>query len=159
MVVVGYRGDEVESLVRGKCSKVVWNYDYEKSDMFKSIKIGLESLRGVQGVFIVPGDMPLISKETFENLIKAMEVTNGKVIIPIIDNRPKHPPLIHINCIKEILEYKGNNGLRGALSELNDYTHYVQVNDVGCTMDADTSEEYERIKLYYEEFILEEKRR
>lgn len=154
VVVVGYRGDEVAIVIYDRGVNIVWNYDYEKSDMFHTVKLGIKNLRQCDCFFVVPGDMPLISGNTFKLIKKAMQMTQAKIVIPTLDNRPKHPPLIHINCIEGILKYEGNNGLRGALTQFRENTHYVPVWDIGCGIDVDTQKDYvEIIKIINEKEV------
>lgn len=150
VLVLGHFGQRIEKLFEGNescCISFVYNENYRFSDMMESIQIGLKQidLTKYDGVFILPGDIPKIDVSTYRSLNKKMEETGCLVALPLIEGKPKHPPLIHVSCIPRLLSFNRAGGLRVALKDFEANTTYCSVDDFGCTMDVDTPEQYEAL--------------
>ncbi|MBP2650901.1 MAG: hypothetical protein H6Q74_1726 [Firmicutes bacterium] len=151
IVVVGYRGAEIEAILADKeNTKVVYNPNYRNGDMLESFQVGLGQIQQCDAAYFLPGDMPAISPETFQTVRETLEKTGAKVVFPTFNGEKKHPPLIRCNCFSAICNFRGKGGLRLVLQQFDEYTVYAPVNDLGCTVDADTPEEY-NILLRYQE--------
>ncbi|MHC1746865.1 MAG: NTP transferase domain-containing protein [Cellulosilyticaceae bacterium] len=152
IVVLGYRGKEVEALFRNKyyASKIVFvhNLKYAQTDMLTSVKIGILALNPCDAFYLLPGDMPAIGTQTFLAVREAMRATNCMVCFPTIDGYRKHPPLIAWRCKEHILKFNQTGGLREVWKQFENQIVTVQVEDFGCTIDADTQEDYERLRHY-----------
>jgi len=124
-----------------------------------SIKLGIEcviriqetkenEVMSIEGLFILPGDMPAISPDTLVKILNEMERSKAKIIFPTVQGRKKHPPLIRVELLQEIYLYHGDMGLRGALEQYKMDTEYLEVDDYGCTIDTDTAKDYKRLLEY-----------
>ena len=135
VMVVGHRSkDMIRALKR--CSIVfLENEDYETTEMFDSAKIGMEYLKDrCDKIFFCPADVSFFSEAT----IKAELEADAKLVVPITDGKPGHPILIDSSLIPEILEYKGQGGLKGALDSLETEPYRIDARDEGSIVDADT---------------------
>lgn len=154
IVVLGYRGKEVQALLSDKydCSRLVFTYNekYAETDMLASVKIGISALNICEAFYILPGDMPGINANTFLVLKEAMYSTDAMVVFPTIDGRIKHPPLISWKCIDYILKFNEEGGLRQVWRQFQQQMKKVPVQDLGCTVDADTKADYNRLIQYME---------
>ncbi|MBN1067388.1 nucleotidyltransferase family protein [Clostridium botulinum] len=157
-VVLGFRGEDIEKVVKSECGinnlknqtlKLVYNNQYFKTDMLESIKIGINELENCDIIFILPGDMPAISSNTFKELLIKKQETDSKIIFPTFLGRTKHPVLIDKKCIPFICNYQEDGGLRKALENIPYDILYMPTDDYGCTLDADTKDEYENLIKYY----------
>ena len=159
VVVLGYRAKEVEEFLYDKydSSKLVciYNDEYAETDMLTSIKIGISALDKCDAFYILPGDMPAINTQTFLIVKKAMCKINAMVSIPTINGYRKHPPLISWNFKDNILNFNKCGGLRELWKLFEEQIVTVPVEDLGCIIDADTKEDYNKL-IYYTE-SLEEK--
>ncbi len=157
VVVLGYRAKDIEELLRKnyECNRVilVHNQRYMETDMLTSVKVGISALQDCDGFYILPGDMPAICTSTFLALEVAMRKTNAMVTFPEVDGHRTHPPLISWKCKDLILRFEGDGGLREMWKQLENQIITVPVNDSGCLMDADTREDYDRLKHYMEESL------
>lgn len=153
-VVVGYRGREVERVLRsryfGDTVTVAYNRDYAVTDMLASVKIGLAAMPPCDAFFLLPGDMPVVSKETFLAVAQAMPPRGDSVVFPTLEGYRKHPPLIGGRFIPLILDYDGAEGLRGFWRLHEDAVITVPVDDVGCWTDIDTFAQYTRCVQRYQ---------
>lgn len=146
VLVLGFRGEEVQNLLLNKYEssklRFIYNENYAESDMLTSIKIGISALETCDTFYILPGDMPAIKAETFHKVKESMKGTSAMVAFPTVNGHKKHPPLISWRCIEPILNFHGDGGLRGLWNSLKDNIATVPVDDFGCSMDADTKEDY-----------------
>lgn len=158
IMVMGYRGEEVESLLCKTYdpSRLVFTYNekYAETDMLTSVKLGILALRPCEAVYLLPGDMPAIHTRTFLAVKEGMLRKHALVAFPTIDGYRKHPPLISCKCIKHILAFTGEGGLREVWHQLESQIVTVPVEDMGCMLDADTQEDYNRLSDYMESLIL-----
>ena len=146
VVVTGYRGDEVRQALSGRQVTFLENPDYETTQMFDSVRIGFDHIRDrCDRVFFTPVDVPLFSIGTLRKEIE----TDAAIVIPAEDGMTGHPVLIDTAYIPQILDYEGEAGLRGALESCDAGMTFVDVQDQGALIDADTQEDYRKLLDYY----------
>lgn len=144
VAVAGFRADELSAVLRrrfGDRLTIALNPDYASTHMLDSVRIGLSALGECDAFFLLPADMPDISRETYEALIKAYDPSR-EALVPILDGRRGHPPLISAGLIPEIMDYSSEGGLRAVLDRHT--VHGIPVSDDGVLIDLDTPEDYER---------------
>lgn len=156
-VILGYRGDEVEAALRkafhGESLCFAWNREFRTTGMLSSIKAGLalmsENSKGqASGFFLIPADMPAVKAETLTALAEYNEQKKARVCFPVAGGQRGHPPLIAVSCIPAIMEWQGPGGLRGFWDAQPEGIAECAVDDQGCFMDADTPEDYRRLREY-----------
>jgi molybdenum cofactor cytidylyltransferase len=151
-VVLGYRADDVASLIESRYKntmvRLAYNTEYDKTDMLASVKIGIRSLPACDAFFLLPGDMPAVDRKTFCSLSAVMQKTNALVVFPTIDGHRKHPPLISGAFTENILAFEGEGGLQAIWRQYDKDMASVPVEDTGCRIDADTMEDYSRLVQY-----------
>lgn len=148
VVVGGYRGEELEALLRqqyGERVIIASNPDYAKTDMLFSIKIGCRALPPCDGFFLLPGDMPVVENETFLRVAELWRTGEYDVVFPTLDGRRKHPPLISLRVVPEILAFSGSGGLRELWTQLGGRIGAVPVRDPGVEIDLDTPQDYSKV--------------
>lgn len=154
IVVLGYRASEIEVLLRNKYNSlrllVVQNNNYAETDMLASVKIGISALNTCDAFYLLPGDMPAVHSKTFLAVKETMLRTQAMVVFPTVDGYIKHPPLISWKCIDYILKFQGEGGLREIWKQFEHQIEKVSVEDYGCTLDADTKEDYNNMLNYME---------
>ena len=153
IVVTGHNAEEVEKIFVQKADKRVvlrFNPVFDSCERFDSMKIGLRAAmaRLADAMFILPGDMPMVSPHTYEKLSAYMQATKAGVVCPEVNEKICFPYLIHKSCLWRILDYEGGDELPGALRLVSDQTSLLQINDPGCLLDADTPESYQQILEY-----------
>ena len=153
-VVLGHRGRDIEAILKsrylGTGLTMVYNHGYAATDMLTSIKIGLSAIPPCDAFFLLPGDMPVVAKETFLAVYRAMPESVPAIAFPTLEGYRKHPPLIDSRFIPEILRYEGQEGLRGFWKLHEDAIVTVPVDDVGCWTDLDTFAQYSRCVQRYQ---------
>ena len=142
IVVGGYNYNIiVEILKHYKKVKIVLNPWY-MDGMFSSVKTALKEVTG-ERFFLIPGDYPVIKKETYEELLKS----KNHIVVPTYRGKTGHPILINSNLIDEILNDINYGCLRDFIKKLGFTT--VEVQDEGVLMDMDTIEDYKKVLSYY----------
>lgn len=153
VVVTGYRGAEVEAVLRqryGKQVLLVQNPDFAETDMLHSIQIGCRAMPNCDAFFLLPGDMPVVHQATFHKLRRARPADGPSVIFPTLGGSRKHPPLIDTKLIPEILAFQGGGGLRQLWQQHEKRILTVPVDDEGVRIDLDTRQEYQMCRQAYE---------
>jgi CTP:molybdopterin cytidylyltransferase MocA/HD superfamily phosphohydrolase YqeK len=169
-VITGHNAAEVTSALVNKDSKesvvigldelfcspenpllFVQNPDYDKTDMHKSIQLGLrallESTRQIDAAFILPGDMPGISPKTFTALIQKWQKAKPPVLVPKYRGSRGHPLLISNACFECILDATENvGGLQESLKGFEWQEH--EVDDPGIMLGANTPEDLSQLDSY-----------
>lgn len=142
VMVTGYQGKLIEKSLKHCGITFLRNEHYEETQMFDSAKIGLEYLRHrCDRILFCPVDVPFFSETTVKKLLKV----RGKLVIPVYQKQIGHPIRVDASLIPLILEYKGNQGLKGALDALPVKPVEVWIEDEGAITDAYTKEDYQHL--------------
>ena len=152
VVVTGHRAGELEPLLRQTYQDRVIlarNPDYATTDMLHSIQIGCAHLPECSAFFLLPGDMPVISQETFQRVLNRRG-PDVSVIFPTLEGFRKHPPLVDYRMVPEIMSFGGEGGLRQLWKQHEAIIRTVPVDDAGVWVDLDTQEDYKNCKEQYE---------
>lgn len=143
IVVTGHNAELLEPILHNLKVFIVRNEHYSTTQMFDSAKLGFQTLKDkCDRFFFMPVDIPAFSKDT----LLALMHSNQKLICPVHSQKKGHPLLIANELIDEILQYPGEDGLRGAIEHCSISLSYLDVTDKGILYDMDTPREYEQIK-------------
>jgi len=133
VVVTGVEADEVKYSLSGRGVVFLHNEDYQDPELFESVCMGLDFLKGVcDRVVFAPVNVPLFSQTTLRKLL----VSSGDIVTPSFNQRGGHPIIIADQVIPKILSYKGDGGLRGAMSKMEDLRRRVEVTDEGILLNV-----------------------
>lgn len=146
IVVLGYRSAEIELVLRARYPNdrliIAYNRDYATTDMLASIKIGLRCLPECDAFYLLPGDMPKISPQTYQSIAQEMLSSKKRIVFPTVDGYRKHPPLISYGLLEDILAFCGSGGLRELWKIYPNEIAEFPVDDYGCVIDIDTPAQY-----------------
>ena len=138
IVVTGRFHHELsEHLVSKPDLLVVFNNDYEQG-MFTSIKTGVKEVDG--NFYVIPGDYPLVSPETYETLKKE----SGMIRVPVYYGRRGHPIYFDGSFKNLLLEEPDTSNLKSFRDRYQ--VNYVDVFDEGVVFDVDTFQDLEAIE-------------
>ncbi len=142
-VVTGYRGIQLESIIRSEYPQVqlVRNSDYELG-MYGSVCRGLAGISVDSDALILPADMPLLTADHIRPLIS---LWNAKQVLrPACEGKPGHPVLISAQVVRRALEQPGLDSMHQLIGE---YTiSYFETDDPAYITDADTPEAYRHLR-------------
>ncbi len=142
VVVTGYRAEELEQYLFHTGVRFLRNERYEKTQMFDSICMGIRAIwQECERIVLMPVDTPAIMEETFHQVLKI----DADMIRTMYDGRPGHPIVLRSPIARELCDYTGDGGLRGAMEHSGYAITNLEVDDWGVNWDVDTREEYEEL--------------
>jgi len=121
------------------------NNDNPKMGMFSSVCKGVSLLdKNIEYFFVHPVDIPLVKEETLHKMKNTvLNSGNNKTwVVPEYKNEEGHPVLIPSLLVPELLNWNGERGLQGFLSQQKDNKIIEYVNDVGTIFDIDCEDNY-----------------
>ena len=151
VMITGYNATMLERHLSGNGIVFLRNEQYETTQMFESVCIGLSYLQGkCDRILFTPVDIPLFTAATVEALL----ASEGLLASPVCEGKPGHPTLIDASMIPYILAHDGEGGLRGALENCPAPMTEIPVADRGILHDADTPEDYRSLLKYHNEQLV-----
>ncbi len=147
-VVTGHRADEMEQVLTPMGVHLVRNENYQETDMLASIRLGLSAMEQAEGVFFLPGDLPLVSPGSMKEILERLAALPGETdaLVPVTGDRTSHPPVLLPGGIRAVLAYEGEGGLKGSFSAMR--TEYMKLDDAGALADADVRGDFEKLKIW-----------
>jgi len=143
VIVTGYKAEILEKHVAQMGVVFLRNPDYMHSDMFHTVRIGMEYLKKECGqVFVMPADVPLFSAESLSLLMGA----NGMAVCPVHDGVTGHPILLKKELFEDVLDYDGDDGLKGAIDSSGYEAEFVDVDDEGILLELDSRDDLDRLR-------------
>tara|TARA_B100000029_G_scaffold289978_1_gene283643 strand:- start:1174 stop:1749 length:576 start_codon:yes stop_codon:yes gene_type:complete len=117
IIVLGYQKEIIEKLIdKHEKIRFIFNKDFE-SGMASSIKIGLNHLsNNTEAFFICLGDMPMVSSNIYDFLIKSRNQKD--IIVPTYKGQQGNPILFNKSIKEKIMSIDGDVGAKKIL-ELN----------------------------------------
>ncbi|PXV93429.1 metal dependent phosphohydrolase /molybdenum cofactor cytidylyltransferase [Lachnotalea glycerini] len=154
-VVTGRDTMKIERVLEAFNIMLIRNEAYQTTDMLTSIKIGLNAImdKTTEGVFLLPGDNPMIHPSTIKALRQAFEKEQPSVLYPIYNKERTHPPLINSECFDRIMTYQGSGGLKHALHDFEQSSRQLELTDQGTSLDADYPGDYEELQAYANKYF------
>ena len=122
------------------------NENYENTQMFDSVKIGLGYLRGkCDRVLFTPVDIPLFTAGTVHALLDS----HAPLACPTCQGQTGHPIAISASLFDKILADSGEQGLKGAVERCGAAMLEIPVDDPGTLHDADTPADFSALVDYH----------
>ena len=145
-VVTGYNAQVLERHLAGNGIVFLRNEEYESTQMFDSVKIGLEYLKDkCDRILFTPVDIPLFTADTVNRLLES----DAALACPVCSGERGHPIMLSSSIADSILTDSGESGLKGALSRCGTEMLEITVSDLGVLKDADTPEDFEALVRYH----------
>ena len=145
LVVVGHEKSKIIDLINNPNIKIVNNIDYKRG-IGTSITCAMRHIEDyIQGVMIIPADMPFISKVDLQNLEnKFIELNSTKVVFPKYETSLGNPVILPKSYFDILKNLNDDEGARSHIKNKD----YVTVNaGIGTTLDIDTKEEFNKQNL------------
>lgn len=140
VIITGRDGDQIEKHVSKMRAICLRNPDYETTQMFDSVRMGLNYVEDLcEQVLILPVKYPLFLEDTVKQLLK----TKKKAACPVYNGRRGHPVLLSKALIPTLLSYQGTGGLGGALRQesINSSVEEIPVADQGIILSIEREED------------------
>lgn len=146
VMVTGYNATILERHLSGNGIIFLRNEQYETTQMFDSVKIGLSYLQDkCDKVLFTPVDVPLFTARTVKTILDS----GAPLAVPMCEGKQGHPILIARELIPEILNDCGEMGLKGAMDRCSVPLLRIDVEDPGTIHDADTPEDFSALVEYH----------
>lgn len=137
IIITGhYQVDYLKVLSNRDDITVVYNKDYEKG-MFSSVQKGVEGIN--DNCFIIPGDYPLIDKNTYKEALKQ----KGEIRVPVFRGRKGHPIFLEKEIIRELQIESKDSNLKAFRNKYQ--VTYFDVDDEGILLDIDNIHDYQQL--------------
>ena len=150
-VVVGHRKDDLKDLLKNENVNIVFNENYKTTSMYDSFKLGLKEIYNkCDALVFLPGDVGFTSKYTVDLLMKEISKNEKKIIYPTYENEIGHPPIISSKCFEYLLNYDGNEGLKGGMKHFYQESMKIPTPDKFILFDMDYKEDFNKVKNSYE---------
>lgn len=151
VMVTGYNALALERHLANNGIIFLRNENYETTQMFDSVKIGLEYLKDkCDRILFTPVDIPLFTSATVEKLMHL----DAQLACPIYGGEKGHPIMIASGLVDSILSDCGEGGLSGAMERCGEELVRLPVEDEGILHDADTPADYEGLLRYHNEQLV-----
>ena len=147
IVIVGHEQNIIKNLIFNKDIKILENKDYRKG-IGTSIALGMNNLNAdIDGVMIIPADMPYINSKDLINLEKKfMELNCVKVVMPEHNSRIGNPVVLPRNYFNTLKSLKNDFGARSLIRKKDIITLKT---GFGTIFDIDTKEELAKTNVNY----------
>ena len=155
-VVLGYKEALIREQITKREERLHWiiNDAYEDGQS-TSLKLAFEQLKSrYDHMMLFLGDMPCIQSKTINYIYEeSTEIaTHDKgpfMLRPTCKGINGHPVVIGNFFHDVFMQIEGDNGLRSIVNQLSNCVTR-EVNDIGVILDVDTVEQYEEMKIFYE---------
>ena len=151
VIVVGHEKGVINNCIDvNKKLKIIFNSDYENG-IASSIKFGLKNISNkAEAFFICLADMPMISQNIYNKLIKSRYNYNKKkiikhskeIIVPTYDGRKGNPVLFSKSMKEKIMDITGDNGAKKIIELYPEKVLNVPFKNDKILLDFDTQENF-----------------
>ena len=141
IIVLGYQKEIIEKLIdKNKKIKFVFNKDFENG-MASSIKAGLNLLsKNAEAFFICLGDMPMVSPDIYNQLIKSKDKKG--IIVPTYKGQQGNPVLFDKSMKETVMNITGDVGAKKVLELNKDKILNLEIDDQSITKGFDTQDNF-----------------
>lgn len=140
VVVTGAAEAEVRHELSGLGVIFLPNENAEQPELMESVRIGLRYLQGkCNRIVFTPVNVPMCTPDTLSKLIHSEQ----EIVIPSYHGKGGHPVMLAESVIPEILDYHGDDGLRGAMQSCRAERIWLEVEDRGILTNVNNGEELE----------------
>jgi len=148
-VVLGSQKENLQQVLKSYQVDIVDNICFSQG-MSTSVRAGIEKIsrdQEIDGVMILPGDMPFIRPDTIDRILGTYFDLNNPIVIPTYHGKNGHPVLFDRSLFPELCLISGDIGARKVVECHLDKVYYLVVDDPGVHIDIDSPEEYDKWKV------------
>ena len=147
VLVTGAYADEVESAVQGIPLRIARN-DAWASGQSASLRAGIRALESsTRAAIFLLADQPQIPAALLRAILEEYARSGAKILAPRVGERWANPVLFDAALFPALLSLEGDIGGRALFAQFP--PHPVLWEDESILLDADTPEDYERMKRFW----------
>ena len=141
IIVLGYQKEIIEKFIdKREKIKFFFNKDFE-SGMASSIKAGLNHLsKNAEAFFICLGDMPMVSPDIYNQLIKSKDKKG--IIVPTYKGQQGNPVLFDKSMKETVMNITGDVGAKKILELNKDKILNLEINDQNISKGFNTQGDF-----------------
>lgn len=158
LVVVGGRIlDALKRHLGAKNILYISNSAARQTDMFYSARCGLGAVPNEYDlIFFLPSDIPVLNVDSLQQMAGHMAAyPECDILQPCCKGRRGHPVLLRRTAIEQLLAYRGEQGLRGAIESYPGEKHLLELVDPGLYLDVDKAEDFRAFCRYAQQVVLQ----
>jgi molybdenum cofactor cytidylyltransferase len=141
--VVVTRHQDIAKLCKDLGVDVILHDMPHRSD---TVRLGLEFLGNVDGCLFLPGDQPLLRRETIEGMVRQWHENKSTIMRPFHNETPGSPVLFPQWAFPELLDLPEGKGGGWVIKQHPECVKAFPVEDPYQLMDADTPETLELLQ-------------
>tara|TARA_Y100000590_G_scaffold139804_1_gene160158 strand:+ start:308 stop:886 length:579 start_codon:yes stop_codon:yes gene_type:complete len=145
IIVLGHQKEVIKKNIEtNKKIKFLYNPNF-KNGIASSIKVGLSNLnKDTEAFFICLGDMPNVSKDIYNKLIKEKFKNKDKEIyVPFYEGKQANPILFSINMRQKLQEIEGDIGARKIIADNEEKVSKLTIKEKGIIIDFNKIDDFE----------------
>jgi molybdenum cofactor cytidylyltransferase len=120
-------------------------------DQSCSFRAGLQRIMGnAQGVMVLHGDQPLVTKKTIDHLVWAFSQQPEYMIAPIQEDLRGTPVIVPKQWFPAAMDVRGDAVVRKLVALPGLTLRLVKIHDIGPFIGIDTEREYQRLLARHE---------
>ncbi|WP_455464186.1 nucleotidyltransferase family protein [Candidatus Hodarchaeum mangrovi] len=161
--VLGYSPEliinEIKNFKSPKINFII-NNEYKKGGMTSSIKTGfkfiINNYSDVDAVLITPADIPFITPNIWNKIIKIFYLNNQqtKIIIPTYMGKKGHPILLSKELFSSVQSLsEKSHGLKAIISRYWEEILFLEMSHPGILFDIDDPKDLELVKHNVHKFV------
>lgn len=143
VVVTGRWRDDIEEALRGLPVRILYNPEYEFTDMTTSLQAGLRAIwYSSDAALVVLGDQPRLETSVIERVMHAYNQGNPRIVAPSYDGKRGHPTLLDRDVWHTFMTLTPDRLPREVLQSHQDDVMLISVQSDSILQDIDTPEQY-----------------
>jgi molybdenum cofactor cytidylyltransferase len=143
-VVVGHEAGKVKAALADFADvEFIENPDY-RYGLSTSVRAGLAAAEGCDAAMFVLGDMPGLTSDAVNRVVKAYRASSSPLAAGMHSGRPVHPVVFRNDLWPELMQVEGDVGGREVVSRHLDEAVTVELPDPACIADVDVPEDLTR---------------
>ena len=115
-----------------------------------TVRLGLEALGDLDGCIFLPGDQPVLRRQTVAELIACWEKNREQIVRPVCGDVPGAPVLFPQWAFEELMNLPEGKGGSVVIKNHSERVTSVAVADQYELMDADTPETLRLLRQAFE---------
>lgn len=135
VVVTGAPNRNIDKILHASPVRTISNINY-LDGMGTSIAAGARAIGECDGVFIILGDMPYLSRQDYHDLMGSFSGRQD-ICRPVFQEHPGHPVLFGAAYIDELVDLTGDAGAKAILKTHIHQIKFVEVGTSAIVKDID----------------------
>ncbi len=145
IVVTGHDRRQIETALAGLPLHFTHNHKF-MSGLASSLRRGLAAAADADGVVVLLADMPRVSPQTIDALIRAFaEAPGAAAVVPVRGGRRGNPALLARSLFPRLAALEGDEGARRLLRELDGVVE-LPIEEDAVLADVDTPADLEGLR-------------